>query len=149
MNETHRVRQENGGGETNGQRRCFARSRMTALVIGGHENVYFGGNISCRGGAWRRPRRRDTVAVSSDLMAEARAWVQGVNSNALPLIHWRAAGFSFGGVGAPGRRRPEAGPRTQHASGCRESGAGSVPGIPAATTGRGTKEENQHDQTDG
>jgi len=44
----------------------------------------------------------------------------------------RAGGFSFGGVGAPGRWRPEAGPGTQHASGCRECGAGSVPGTPAA-----------------
>jgi pimeloyl-ACP methyl ester carboxylesterase len=38
---------------------------------------------------------------------------------------------------------------TQHASGCRECGAGSVPGTPAATTGRATKKENHHDRTDG
>jgi catechol 2,3-dioxygenase-like lactoylglutathione lyase family enzyme len=32
------------------------------------------------------------------------------------------------------KSRPEEGPRTQHASGCRDCGAGSVPGTPAATT---------------
>jgi hypothetical protein len=35
-------------------------------------------------------------------------------------------------------------PRTQHNSGCRECGAGSVLGTPVATTGRATKKEN-HD----
>jgi hypothetical protein len=51
-------------------------------------------------------------------------------------------GFSFGGVGAP---EPQGGDgqmqvsRTQHVSGCRECGAGSVLGTPVATTGRATK----------
>jgi hypothetical protein len=41
-------------------------------------------------------------------------------------------------------------PRTQHVSGCRECGAGSVLGTPVATTGRATKKENHHDDsTDG
>src|SRR5947207_6917889 len=35
-------------------------------------------------------------------------------------------------------------PRTQHASGCRECGAGSVLGTPVATTGRATRKENHH-----
>src|SRR5215216_4464253 len=38
-------------------------------------------------------------------------------------------------------------PRTQHVSGCRECGAGSVLGTPVATTGRATKKENHHDDS--
>ena len=38
-------------------------------------------------------------------------------------------------------------PRTQHVSGCRECGAGSVLGTPVATTGRATKKEDHHDDS--
>jgi hypothetical protein len=38
-------------------------------------------------------------------------------------------------------------PRTQHVSGCRECGAGSVLGTPVAATGRATKKENHHDDS--
>lgn len=88
--------------------------------------------------SWRpggRPGRRAEIRRCSRISSVSHSGGPSTAAVAAVAVCVRAGGFSFGGVSVPGGDGQKQFPGTRHVSGCRECDAGSVLGVPVATTG--------------